>query len=311
MIRSCHNLSTTRSDEPSEQQMEMTDIVERFAPGDGVHHTAIASLQLVRSGAPADTFHAIQRPALYVIVQGRQEVRLRGERHACDALECQLVAMTRPLTLRIDGASRSRPFLGIRLAIEPRELSQLIFGVDAQRPLEQMPACGLHVEPLDLPLLEAMLRMLRLLDTPRDIAALAPLAYKEILYRLLRGKQGQQLREIALLNNQAHRVVQAVEWLNVNYMQALRIDELAQRINLCTSSLHHRFKEVTGVSPLQYQKKLRLQEARRLMLQEGIEASAACYRVGYESPSQFSREYSRFFGASPRHDIALLRSLSN
>lgn len=295
------------NDELSEHASEMTALMARFAPHDGTHPTAIAPLQLVRNGAAAETFHAIQKPALYVVVQGRQEVRLREERHVCDSLECLLVTMTLPLTVRIDEVSQRRPFLLIRLDIEPGQISQLILDVELEPALKARPSSGLHVAPLELPVLEALLRLLRLLETPQDIAMLAPLAYKEILYRLLCGRHGHRLRDVALLNNQTHRVVQAVEWLNLNYTQVLRIEELAQRINLCTSSLHHRFKDMTGMSPLQYQKKLRLEEAHRLMVHGGVDAATACYRVGYESPSQFSREYSRFFGASPRHNMAKLR----
>lgn len=295
------------TDEQSDSLLEMTDILSRFAPSDGAHQTAIAPLQLIRSGALVETFQADQKPALYVVVQGRQEVRVREERHRFGSMECLLVTLTLPLIFRAEGVSQSRPLLLIRLDIEPRTISQLIFDADLKHLLKKKSSSGLHVDSLELPLLEAMLRLLRLLDTPQDIAMLAPLAYKEILYRLLRGRLGHQLRDVVMVNSQTHRVGQAVDWLDVNFRQPLRIEELAQRINLCTSSLHHRFKDMTGMSPLQYQKKLRLEEAHRLMLQEGVEASVACYQVGYESPSQFSREYSRFFGASPRSNIAMLR----
>jgi AraC-like DNA-binding protein len=162
---------------------------------------------------------------------------------------------------------------------------------------------------MDSPLLDAVLRLVRLLDTPEDIGMLAPLVRREILYRLLRGQQGHRLYEIAMSNSQTHRVSHAIAWLNNHFQQPLRIDELAREVNLSVSTLHHRFKAVTSMSPLQYQKQLRLQEARRLMLNHGLEASAAGYRVGYESPSQFSREYSRLFGAPPRRDLTRLREI--
>jgi AraC-like DNA-binding protein len=166
---------------------------------------------------------------------------------------------------------------------------------------------GLYVDKLDTTLLDAVVRLVRLLDTPKDVAMLAPLIRREILYRLLRSPQGHRLYEIAVSNSQTHRVSQAVQWLNGHFHMPLRIDELAREVNLSVSTLHHRFKAVTSMSPLQYQKQLRLQEARRLMLNEGLEASAAGYRVGYESPSQFSREYSRLYGAPPLRDLARLR----
>lgn len=306
MSQSRHDLSTN-TEEPSEPLLEITDILSRFAPNDGAHQTPIAPLQLIRNGALVETFQAEQKPALYVVIQGQQEVRLRDQRHRFGCMECLLVTQAESLVFRVEDASQSRPLLVIRLDIEPKTISQLIFDADLKHLLKKNPTSGLHVEPLDLPSQEAVLRLLRLLDTPQDIAMLAPLAYKEILYRLLRGRHGHQLRDVVMVKSNTHRVGQAVEWLNANYRQPLRIEELAQRINLCTSSLHHRFKEMTGMSPLQYQKRLRLEEAHRLMLQERVEASVACYRVGYESPSQFSREYSRLFGASPRNHIVALR----
>lgn len=290
--------------------LELADILTRFAPSDGAHQTPIAPLRLIRSGASVETFLIERTPALYVAVQGQQEVRLRDERYRFGCMQWLLVSQAQPLVFRAEDVSQSRPLLLIRLDIEADAVSQLIFDADPKQLLQKPLSSGLHVEPLDQPLLEAMLRLLRLLDTPRDIAMLAPLAYKEILYRLLHGRHGHQLRDRAMANFQTHRVGQAVEWLHANYRQPLRIEDLARRINLCTSSLHHRFKAMTGMSPLQYQKRLRLEEARRLMLQERVEVSVASYRVGYESPSQFSREYSRFFGASPRnHMVALRRAI--
>src|SRR5690606_34445036 len=165
-----------------------------------------------------------------------------------------------------------------------------------------------YVDRLDAPLLDAVLRLIRLLDTPRDIAMLAPLIRREIIYRLLRSPSGQILRDITNTDSLTHRVTRAIEWLNQNYQAPLRIEDLARVANLSPAALHHRFKAVTAMSPLQYQKQLRLQEARRLMLCENLEVAAAGYRVGYESPSQFSREYSRLFGAPPLRDLARLRN---
>ena len=168
----------------------------------------------------------------------------------------------------------------------------------------------MYVDRIDAPLLEATVRLVRLLGSPKDIPVLAPLVLREIFYRLLRGPQGRHLQAVALQGSQSHRVNDAIEWLNRNYVEPLRIDELARRVNLSSSSLHHRFKALTAMSPLQYQKQLRLQEARRLLLAEGLDVSVVGYRVGYESPSQFSREYSRLFGASPVKDRARLRSIA-
>lgn len=305
-------LRRVADDGGAELGAEMLGIVERHASSDGVHETPIAPLRLIRRGAPTEFMNHIQKPALWIIVQGRQDVRLHGESYCLNAhgqSKYLLATTVLPLAVRIAEASPQRPCLCARLDMEPRSVHRLVAGLPLPGPSAGARAGGLYAEPLEPSLLESMLRLLRLLDTPGDISTLAPLAYTEVLYRVLRGGQGHRLLEIAAADMPAHRVMQAVEWLDRHYTQTLRIDELAQRINLCNSSLHHRFKEVTGLSPLQYQKRLRLQEARRLMSQEGLEVSAACYRVGYESPSQFSREYSRLFGVSPRSDIATLREV--
>ncbi len=160
---------------------------------------------------------------------------------------------------------------------------------------------------MDEPLLDAVLRMVKLLDTPEDIAVLAPAVQREIYYRVLRGELGQRLVDMAECESGNHRIVRAIEWLKQRYAAPLRIEDLADAVHMSPSALHHRFKAVTAMSPLQYQKQLRLHEARRLMFADGIECATAGHRVGYESPSQFSREYRRLFGAPPRVEIARLR----
>jgi len=212
-----------------------------------------------------------------------------------------------PVAGRIIDATPQDPNLSIRINIDPAQLTALIAEAGPMGVPSRPTPRGMYVDRIDSQLLDAVLRLTRLLDSPKDIAMLAPLISREILYRLLRGPQGYRLYEIAVANSQSHRVSQAIKWLNGNYEQPLRIDDLAKQVNLSVSTLHHRFKAITAMSPLQYQKQLRLQEARRLMIAEGLEASAAGYRVGYESPSQFSREYSRLFGAPPLRDLARLR----
>jgi transcriptional regulator GlxA family with amidase domain len=160
---------------------------------------------------------------------------------------------------------------------------------------------------MDEALLDAVLRMVKLLDTPEDIAVLAPAVQREIYYRVLRGELGQRLVDLAECDGGNHRIVRAIEWLKQRYAAPLRIEELAEAMHMSPSALHHRFKAVTAMSPLQYQKHLRLHEARRMMFADGIECATAGHRVGYESPSQFSREYRRLFGAPPRIEIARLR----
>ncbi|PYC42697.1 AraC family transcriptional regulator [Pseudomonas protegens] len=293
--------------EMERQRVELAAIIARNTAEDGSYATAINSLFVSRHSTSHHFGSVLAQPALCIMAQGRKEVRLADESYNYDPLNYLVVSVSVPLSGKVAIVSPQEPILALRLDIDPGEINALIadagpLGVPA-RPTGR----GLYVERLDPAMLDAVLRLTRLLDTPKDIAMLAPLVRREILYRLLRSPQGHRLYEIATANSQGHRVNQAIKWLNGNFVQPLRIDDLAREVNLSVSTLHHRFKAMTAMSPLQYQKQLRLQEARRLMLAEGLEASAAGYRVGYESPSQFSREYSRLFGAPPLRDMARLR----
>ncbi|MFC6297606.1 helix-turn-helix domain-containing protein [Pseudomonas sp. CCM 7893] len=289
------------------QRAELADIVLRHTCEDGSYATAINSFVLNRHNAPRDFMPVLAQPALCILAHGSKEVRLADETFAYDPLNYLVFSVSMPVAGRIIEASPENPNLSLRLDIDPAQITALIAEAGPMGVPTRPTARGLYVDRLDSQLLDAVLRLTRLLDTPKDIAMLAPLISREILYRLLRSPQGYRLYEIAVANSQSHRVSQAIKWLNGNFEQPLRIDDLAKEVNLSVSTLHHRFKAMTAMSPLQYQKQLRLQEARRLMIAEGLEASAAGYRVGYESPSQFSREYSRLFGAPPLRDLARLR----
>jgi AraC-like DNA-binding protein len=291
-----------------QRRAELANLMKRFAPEYGVHATAIEALHLIRSDQPTEALHVVHKPGLCVIVQGRKEVTLSDERYVYDPLNYLVVSVTLPLAGQVIEASPEQPYLCIRLDIDPAQICQLIADASPIGVPSEIADRGLFLDRIDEPLLDAMLRLLRLLDSPDDIATLAPLAQKEIFYRLLRGAQGRRLHEIAIPDTQTHRISRAIEWLNTHYAEPLSIDSLAQMINLSPSALHHRFKAVTAMSPLQYQKQLRLQEARRLLLAENSDVSSIGYKMGYESPSQFSREYSRLFGASPSKDVARLRA---
>jgi len=301
---------TPSGDETSAQRAELAQLVERFVSGDGVHPTAIESLYFIRCAEPGEKTWGVHKPALCIIVQGGKEVRLADELYCYDPLHYLVVSVTLPVAGCVVRASSHEPYMCIRLDIDPSLIAGLISESDPFGEIDEATQRGLYLDRIDAPLLDATLRLVRLLGNPKDIPVLAPLALREIFYRLLCGPQGQHLQEIALQGSQSHRVTRAIEWLNQNYVEPLRIDDLARRVNLSSSSLHHRFKALTAMSPLQYQKQLRLQEARRLLMAEGLEVSVAGYRVGYESPSQFSREYSRLFGASPVKDMARLRSIA-
>ena len=289
------------------QRAELAAIIHRNTTEDGTYETAVAPLFLGKHCKSHDFAPVLAQPALCIMAQRRKEVRLADEFFNYDPLNYLVVSVSMPLSGRIVNVTSDEPILSVRLDIDPAEITALIADAGPLGVPTRPTGRGLYVERIDTAMLDAVLRLARLLDTPKDIAMLAPLIRREILYRLLRSQQGYRLYEIAIANSQSHRISQAIKWLNGNYEQPLRIDDLAREVNLSVSTLHHRFKAMTAMSPLQYQKQLRLQEARRLMLAEGLEASAAGYRVGYESPSQFSREYSRLFGAPPLRDLARLR----
>ena len=302
-------MTTATPIEPSleVQRQELAELIRRHAGEPQGTVSAIDDLYLVRYTENIRAMPTLALPALCILAQGSKSLFLGDEQYAYDPLHYMVVSVTLPISAAKLDASPENPSLGLRLDLDPAEISQLIAESGPMLVPSLPSGRGLYVEKTDAALLDALLRLIRLLDSPRDIAMLAPLIRREILYRLLRGPQGYRLYEIALANSQTHRVCQAITWLNQNFQQPLRIEDLAREVNLSTSTLHHRFKAVTSMSPLQYQKQLRLQEARRLMLAEGLDASAAGYRVGYESPSQFSREYSRLFGAPPLRDLARLR----
>ncbi len=290
------------------QRQELAQLIARAVPAEGISESAIDGLVLFTSNQPSAITHTLYRPALCIIAQGQKVVRLEGESFCYDPLHYLMASVTLPVTGEVTLATPEQPYLSLRLDIDPAEVAELIAAAGPIGVVNQGSGRGLHVDRLDAAMLDAVLRLVRLLDSPRDIAMLAPLVRREILYRLLCSPQGQLLRDIATDDSQAHRVNRAIEWLNQHYDAPLRIDELAKVANLSSSTPHHRFTAVTAMSPSQYQKQLRLQEARRLMLCENLDVSSVGYRLGYESPSQFSREYSRLFGEPPVRDLARLRN---
>jgi AraC-like DNA-binding protein len=291
------------------RQAELIDLVSQHTGSDGLHETAIAPLHLLRASAPAMPLPAIYEPGLLVAVQGSKQALLAGERFRYDPLHCLLVTVTMPIVGQIVQASAERPYLCIRLNLHLPDIAALVLDADAGgAPAASSPRRGLQVSRVTDALLDAVVRLLRLLATPTDLPVLAPLVLREIHYRLLSGDLGPGLRQLVVADGQGQRIARAIDLLKRRYAEPLRIEEVAEAAHMSTSSLHQHFKSVTALSPLQFQKQLRLHQARRLMLTEGLDAASAGHRVGYESPSQFSREYRRLFGAPPRVEIAGLRT---
>ncbi len=279
--------------------------VTRHTPADGLHLTPIPGLALYRASSPTEHHAAVYQPCLCVVAQGAKEVLLGGRAYRYDPAHSLVVSVELPVVSRVVGASSARPCLVVGVLIDPVVVGEFLAD-GATAPPPGPPERGLGVTPAG-PLLDAISRLVALLDAPPDIQPLAPLVLREITYRVLTGPHGSRLRQVAATDALAQRVVRAIRWLKEHFAETFRVESLARQARMSLSGFHHHFKTVTGLSPIQYQKRLRLHEARRLMLGEGIDAAEAGFRVGYESPSQFSREYRRMFGSPPRQDVAVIK----
>ena len=290
------------------QLEELSGLIQRKAATDGIHATALPGVTLYRQAAPTgEPIHAVHEPAMCLVVQGTKQVLLNEELYEYDASRHLVVSVDLPISGQVTKATSKEPYLCFRLDLQPAQIAALILDAGLSASPERGVSRGLAVAQTSPQLLDAVLRLAKLLDSPEDIRTLAPLATREILYRLLKGEHGHQLRQIAATDGQTQRISRAIGWLKKHFDQPLRIEDIARDLNMSVSSLHHHFKAVTAMSPLQYQKQLRLQEARRMMLVQDVDAATAGHRVGYESPSQFGREYSRLFGAPPARDLRRLR----
>tara|TARA_R110002012_G_scaffold97466_1_gene234168 strand:+ start:1316 stop:2191 length:876 start_codon:yes stop_codon:yes gene_type:complete len=279
---------------------------------EGLYETDIPGLNLFRADAPTSCMSTVYEPSLCIIAQGREIVQLGDREIVYGALSYMVSSVDLPVNKLVVDASPENPFLAVKIKIDPIDIAELVLqlgdGPQDSKPIDAPhSACGMCVAQVDLGILDAMTRLVRLLDSPNDARVLAPLIQREIVYRALMGEMGSRMREFASVDSQSNRIYQVISILKERFSEPLRVRQLAEEVNMSESALYHSFKQVTCMSPLQFQKKLRLHEARLLMLKEGLEASTASYRVGYESPSQFSREYSRMFGAPPRTDMIKLR----
>jgi AraC-like DNA-binding protein len=272
--------------------------------------TAIPGLALWRRIEPTQPTSGMYEPSICLIAQGAKRVMLGDDAYVYDPQHFLITSVDLPTVWQIIDASREKPCLGLVLKLDQREISQLMVDSHLPPPRAQQSSRGMATGEVTLPLLTAFQRLIDILAQPKDIPILAPLIQREISYRLLIGDQGARLRQIASAGSQSRQIARAIDWLKGNFMQPVRIDDLALQVNMSTSTFHHHFRALTAMSPLKYQKWLRLNEARRLMLAEHLDATTAAFQVGYESPSQFSREYSRLFGAPPLRDISGLRQLA-
>ncbi|NGZ73774.1 AraC family transcriptional regulator [Saccharibacillus alkalitolerans] len=291
---------------------ELAGLIARFARTDGTHAACFPPLSLIRASGETAPFHTVYEPSICLVAQGSKLVLLADETYRYGPSQYFAVSVDLPISGRIIEASAERPYLAVRLRIEPQQILELMSEADKSGAsgMSRTPSArGIYVNSAGEELLDAFLRLLRMLETPEDLPVLAPMAAREILYRAMRGDQGQALRQMAPGAGRAALVAEVIRRIRETYNEPLRIGELAEEAGMSPSSLHRHFRDVTAMSPLQFQKQLRLQEARRMLLTEPVQAAEAAFRVGYESPSQFNREYARLFGMPPLSDIRRLKSL--
>jgi AraC-like DNA-binding protein len=295
---------------PPSSLTELQTLIGRSCAG-SAFISPIPRLSLYRAVAPSLPMSVLYEPALCVVVQGRKQAMLGETVYIYDPANYLIVSVDLPMVGGVIAATVEEPYLSLKLSLDAAMLSALLLEMPAEAVSEQKSSAGLALSPLTPDLIDPILRLVRLIDRPADIPMLAPLIEREILYRLLQGPQRAMLRQIAMADSRLSQINRAIGWIKRHYADPFRIETVAEAAHMSPSSFHLHFKAVTSMSPLQYQKQVRLQEARRLILAQHKDAAAAGFAVGYESPSQFSREYRRLFGEPPLRDAARLRTFSD
>ena len=289
---------------------ELAERIARLLPRDGVCEPQ-GGVHLSRFSYVDDPTHTVLEPCFCVIAQGAKTLTLEGEVLRYDPAHYAVSTVGLPMVAEVVRASRQTPYLGLRLALDPAVVASVIVESRVAQPRREASVRALDVSPLGADLLDATARLMRLVDRPADeYRVVSPLVVREIVYRLLVGAQGSRMRQLAATGGQSQRMFRAIEKLRAGFDKPLRMESLAKELGMSQSGFHAHFKAVTAMSPLQYQKALRLQAARRLMVSEDFDASEAGFRVGYEDASQFNREYKRHFGEPPMRDVERLRELA-
>ena len=304
------NPKDSKLDQASRLVELRTELVRKITeqlPAAGDKTTAIPALSLYRRIAPTACKLVTYEPSLSVFVQGRKRINLGGATRLCDDSTFVLASVDVPVVSQIVTASEQVPFLGLRLALDMQVVREIVSQEDFPEPAISSQGRGIAIGKTTSELLSACSRLMDLLNTPEEIRFLSDTIQREIVYRILRGPQGERLRAIATFGDQSHRTAKAIAWLRANFDKPLRVEELAGIARMATSTFHHQFRALTAISPLQYQKQLRLHAACDRMLIDGLDAASAAFEVGYESASQFSREYRRHFGKPPMQDVQALR----
>lgn len=305
------NLIPSQEDGRSKVAREaLAERIARWTVDKNQPDTPIPELILRRWEAPTESTSYLHEPSICLIAQGAKRVLLGEETYIYDTHHYLIASVNLPIMAEVIEASSEKPYLGLMLRLDRKAIAQMMLDSNLPSPRTRESSRGLAVGEVSASLLVAFQRLIDLLYEPEDIPVLAPLIQREILYRLLVGEQGPRLRQTVAAGSQSHQIARSIDWLKDNFARQLRIDDLAAHARMSTSTFHHHFRALTAMSPLQFQKRLRLHEARRLMLADHLDASTAAFQVGYESPSQFNREYSRMFGAPPLRDISGLRQMA-
>lgn len=295
------------SQEMQNKKDELARLIKRHSTSEGVQETAISSLFFIRYLCTTEPDYRVARPALCFIAQGSKEIYLAKERFLYNPNDYLVGSINLPVVGQVIKASAEEPYVSFKLEFTQKQILDVLNDSSIKPSVNDNAGRALFVGQINSGLLDSILRLARLLDNPADIPFLAPLCIKEILYRLLQGEYGVTLAQMAMEGSSTYRIQDAVQHIMDHYDHALSIEELAEIASMSISSFHRNFKEVTAMTPLQFQKQLRLQEARRLLLSESADAADVAFRIGYESASQFSREYARMFGSPPRADIKRLK----
>jgi len=298
-----------RAYEVERRQINRNELIERIkraVPDDGVTQV-LEGLFLAHASSPLGLIHVVVKPCFCVIAQGSKVFLLGDSRYRYDPDHYLIVTLEMPLFSQILEATPEQPYLSLRMDLTPSFVESVIEDAGQGSLSSNAEVRAMDVSRLDINLQDAVVRLIRLLDTPAEVPVMMPLIKREIVYRLLMGQQGTRLRHLAVQGSIAPYIARAVEWIQEDFDQPLRIEELARKLGMSVSGLHHRFKAVTAMSPLQFQKRLRLQEARRLMLTEDFDAVSAAYQVGYHDPAYFNREYKSLFGIPPIRHVQQLR----
>ena len=288
------------------RRQELIDLIARFIPQDGAVKP-IEDLYLFRVSSPGDPIHSVYKPSLCVVAQGSKEFFLNDERYVYDPDNYLLVTAELPLVGQVLEASSEKPYLSLLLNFDPTLVGSVIAEVGDIAPQNNVVVRAIDVKSLDADLLDAVLRLVKLLDTPLEAPFLAPMITKEIIYRLWMGDQRDRLLHMVNSDGNTPLIGKAIERINGDYDQQLLVEDIASDLGMSVSGFHHHFKAVTALSPLQYQKRLRLQEARRLLLGGELNATDVAFRVGYNDSSHFSRDYKGLYGLPPKRDIERLR----